>query len=412
MLSKFPYKSRTEKLDNENTELTEFYFRRGANLYVFSYQIDGQRKHTFIDTGFVDHRDLIFPILRKQHIDLTKIDNIIITHRHTDHCGLARQLALISGARILVHAEFKSFIEGPLKPQEKIWLGKLDPSKLQNSNLEYLVPDINDAVQVENTQFPRLGDAIAIGASGKLNILGAPVSTLTHSPDQLIVYYSQDQSSEKRRTGINHNPSNTDMIFSGDLWLMTGPIIDKSLSMMPRMLKYAFYHFKERLAGRKINWDDPRDQDAAAKEALKKGFSLIRVKPGHGEEFLGCRIIPNSLLADRDLLIKLGYSMDEDPSVLSSHKNKSRTAELKEAAYQGFINELQFWLDAGANIEEISKRLTRIYREQQGGGNLVAFDRMQRRERLKEILSRLVRDLSVSEPHRQIAKLTVLNCQL
>ena len=395
-------------MDDQNSELTEFYFQRGANIFVFSYELDGQRKHTFIDTGYVDHRDTILPILRKHHIDLTQIQNIIITHRHSDHCGLARQLALLSGARILVHAEFKSFIEGPLKPQEKIWLGKLNPRQLRNSKIEYLVPEIDKAVEIEGTRFPRLGQAIDIGASGRLDIFSPPVSDPTHSKDQLIVRYSQEPSSEKKKSGVNHSPSNTDMIFSGDLWLMTGPIIDKSLRMMPRMLKYAFYRFRERLAGRKMTWDDPRDQDAEAKEALKKGFSLVRVKPGHGQEFLGCRIIPNSLLADRDLLIKFGYSMDEDPKVLSSDENKTRTAELKEIAYQAFVDELQFWMEAGGDIGEISRRLSRIYHEQQGGGKLVAFDRAQRRVRLQETLNRLANDSSVSDRHRQIGKSTVL----
>ena len=409
MLSKYPYKAIVEILDDQNTELTEFYFQRGANIFVFSYDFEGQRKHTFIDTGYLDHRDTILPILRKHHIDLTQIQNIIITHRHTDHCGLARQLALLSGARILVHAEFKSFIEGPLKPQEKIWLGKLDPRKLIDCHIEYLAPDVENVMVIEGSRFPRLGKPIHIGATGKLEILACPESTSMHSPDQLIVRYSQDPSVGNNGTGVNHTLSSQDMIFSGDLWLMTGPIIDKSFRMMPRMLKYAYYRVRERLAGRSITWDDPRDQDAEAKDNLKKGFSLVSVKPGHGNGFLGCRIIPQSLLADRDILIKLGYSMDEDPKVLSSNENKTRTAELEEIAYQAFVDELQFWMEAGGNIEEISRRLSRIYHEQQGGGKLVAFDRAQRRVRLQETLNRLANDSSVSDQHQQIAKSTVLN---
>ena len=405
MLTKYPYKVKVKKLDDQNTELTEFYFRHGANIYVFSYQKSGQRKHTFIDSGYLDHRDHILPILRQHDIDLTQIENIIITHRHTDHCGLARQLALLSGARILVHAGFRSFVEGDLGPQEKIWLGKLDPSLLRFCNIEYLTPDEGNTIDIEGIQFPRLGSPISIGHSGKLEILGCPDSKISHSPDQLIVRYFQEPESGKNGVDVNHHLSNSDMIFSGDLWLMTGPVIEKNLRMMPRMLKYSYYHFKERLAGRKITWDDPRDQDAEAKEALKKGFSLVQVKPGHGEEFLGCRIIPNAVLADRDLLVKLGYAIDENPSVLLSKQNQNRMTELKEKAYQAFVDELQFWLDAGADTEEISQRLRRIHHEQQGGGKLVALDRMQRRERILETLARLVQDSSVPEPHRQIGKI-------
>ncbi|MBT4267728.1 MAG: MBL fold metallo-hydrolase [Deltaproteobacteria bacterium] len=408
MLSKYPHKVRVEKLDDQNSVLTEFYFRHGANIFVFSYETDGQIKHTFIDTGYLEHQDRILPILRQNQIDLALIENIIITHRHIDHCGLARQLALLSGAKIVVHAGFKSFVEGDLTPQEKLWLGKLDPSRLRESQIEYRVPDDKHAVEIEGIRFPRLGDNIPIGLSGKLEILACPDHNTTHSPDQLIVRYSQSPVVEHNGSDVNHKPSTEDIIFSGDLWLMTGPVFDKNLRMIPLMLKYAFYYFKERMAGRRIIWDDPRDQDVDAKEALKKGFSLIRVKPGHGEEFLGCRIVPNALLADRDLLVKLGYSIGEDPGVLSSEENKHLIAELTENAYQAFEDELQVWLDAGSDIEEISNRLRRIYKEQQGGGKLVAIDRMQRREWLQATLFLLKHDSSAPEQHRQIAKFTDL----
>ncbi len=409
MSLKYPHKVRVEKLDDQNTVLTEFYFRHGANIFVFSYNIDGLRKHTFIDAGYLEHQDRILPILRQHHIDLTQIENIIITHRHIDHCGLARQLALLSGARIVVHAGFKSFVEGDLSPQEKIWLGKLDPRRLRKNNIEYRIPDDTRAMEIEGIQFPRLGDSIPIGLSGKLEVLASPDHRLTHSPDQLIVRYSRIPVAEGDSCNVDDTSSTQDMIFSGDLWLMTGPIIDKSLRMLPLMFRYAFFHFKERLAGRRIIWDDPRDQDPDAKEALKKGFSVVHVKPGHGEGFLGCRIVPNALLADRDLLVKLGYAIDEDPGVLLSEENKRLTAELTENAYQAFVDELQFWLNTGADIDEISSRLRRIYQEQQGGGKLVAIDRKQRRKRLQEVLSRLEHDSSVPEQHRRIAELTVSN---
>lgn len=409
MHSKYPHKVRVEKLDDHNTVLTDFYFRHCANIYVFSYEADGQRKHTVIDTGYLEHQDRILPILREHDIDLSQIEQIIITHRHIDHCGLAGQLALLSGAKIVVHVGFKGFVKGDIKPQEKIWLGKLDPGSLRFSDIEYRVPDDRHAVEIQGVRFPRLGDNIPIGSSGELEILGCPEDGLTHSPDQLIVRYLQGKAAKHGGSDTNHRLSTEDMIFSGDLWLMTGPIIDKSLRMIPLMLKYGFFNFKERLAGRKVIWDDPRDQDADAKDALKKGFSLIRVKPGHGEEFLGCRIVPNALLADRDLLVKLGYAIDEDPDVLLSETNKRLVAALTEETYQAFVNELQFWLDAGADIEEISSRLYRIYKEQQGGGKLVAIDRMQRREWLQELLSRLAHDSAVSEQHRQIGRTKIKN---
>jgi len=46
------------------------------------------------------------------------------------------------------------------------------------------------------------------------------------------------------------------------------------------------------------------------KEALKGHFSVVRVKPGHGQEFLGSRILPLGLPADSDLLKTLGDASD------------------------------------------------------------------------------------------------------
>lgn len=408
MFSKYPHDVRVVKLDDRNTVLTEFYFRRCANVYVFSYESQGQRKHAFIDSGYLEHRNLILPILRQYHIDPEQIEHIIITHRHMDHCGLALYLAQISGADIVVHEAFRGFVEGDLEPREKIWLGKLNPGRFRNCRMDYRTPADSDALDIEGIRFPRMGNRIPIGASGELEILACPDHHLTHSPDQLLIRYSQHSTASRSNAGVNDKLSDTDMIFSGDLWLMTGPVVDKSLSMLPLVLRYAFIHLKERLAGRRIVWDDPRDQDPFAKEALKKGFSLIEVKPGHGEAFLGCRIVPNGLLADRDLLVKLGYLISEDPEVLSSVENKGRIAELTEVAYRAFVAELQFWLEMGDTIEKVAERLQRIYKEQTGGGKLVANDRKQRRERMKETLLRLAADSAAPQQLCQIAALTPL----
>ncbi|MCP4749884.1 MAG: hypothetical protein GY866_03235 [Proteobacteria bacterium] len=174
-------------------------------------------------------------------------------------------------------------------------------------------------------------------------------------------------------------------------------------------MKYGFFSLKEHLAGRKIIWEDPRNQDAEAKEALKRGFSLIRVKPGHGDEFLGCRIIPNSLLADRDLLVHLGFSMDDDPAVLNSKGTASQIADLKEKAYRAFKDELESWLKSGTDIDRASQYLIRIHREQKGGGRLVEIDRHQRRDRLEETLNRLKNDDSALPDLRQVAEATVFS---
>ena len=146
------------------------------------------------------------------------------------------------------------------------------------------------------------------------------------------------------------------------------------------------------------------EQDLAVKEALKGYFSLIRVKPGHGTEFLGSRILPLGLPADRDLYSALGYPDDYQPA---EEQPDARLANLLEQAYAGFIREALFWQEQGYTVEEIEDFLVRIYKEQTGGSKLVAVDRKQRRERMKVTLSRLQNDAAVPQEIRQLAVKTL-----
>ena len=152
---------------------------------------------------------------------------------------------------------------------------------------------------------------------------------------------------------------------------------------------------------------DPREQDSATKEALKRGFCLIRVEPGHGEEFLGSRILPNSLLAERDLLIEMGYPLDADKSVLKSRDMVPRVTARMEQAYVSFVEELSLWQQLGYSWDEITGLLARIYREQSGGGPLVEQDRKERRQRLKTTLAKLRDDKSQSEEFHELAESTL-----
>ena len=63
------YKIVHEQLGADGTELTSIYFRFGANIYIFSYQQDGFRKHLLIDTGDIRHSSAISSILRESRID-------------------------------------------------------------------------------------------------------------------------------------------------------------------------------------------------------------------------------------------------------------------------------------------------------------------------------------------------------
>jgi hypothetical protein len=151
---------------------------------------------------------------------------------------------------------------------------------------------------------------------------------------------------------------------------------------------------------------DPREQDAVAKDALKRGFCLIRVKPGHGDEFLGSRIIPRSLLADNDMLIEFGYPLSAGKAVLRSVELAPRVSARREQAYVSFAEELTLWMGLGYTPDEISKLLVRIYREQSGGGPLVEEDRQERKEQLRGLLTRLKGDEALATEIRQLAEPT------
>lgn len=268
-----------ETLSDTNTDLTNFFFRYGANIYVFSYQKEGVRRHTFIDAGDTQYREQILSILMENDINPGSIERIIITHRHPDHCGLADLLARESQAKILVHANFRSLVEGEIRQDERRWSGDFDPSRLKEYDIEYLPQSgVDESMSISGVDFPSLVEPIEIGEAGKLKILACPQSTPTHSPDQIIILYSpksQTDTDEKVSEGLRPTDN---ILFSGDLWLMRGPLFDQGMSDFSRQFRYGFYRMKNLISGKGMPRRDPREQDSRAKEALKKGFGLIRVK--------------------------------------------------------------------------------------------------------------------------------------
>ena len=197
--------------------------------------------------------------------------------------------------------------------------------------------------------FPHSGKTVEMGHEGRLEILTIPESDLTHSPDQLIILYSPRKIpyvSQNCKENNGFRPSD-EIIFSGDLWLMKGPVYERSLRSIPLTLKFFYFRLIDFVFGNKRINVLPSEQDAKTKDALKQGFSLIQVKPGHGEDFLGSNLIPRSLLAQRDLMIKLGLKMEGDKSVLQSNTFAPRINELRNKAYADFTDILNLWLELG-----------------------------------------------------------------
>ena len=404
-----PYAIEKETLVDNSSKLTSFFFHQGGNIYVFSYRKKGAIKHTLIDAGDLYYRNHILSILRENEVDPANIETIIITHRHTDHSGLAYTLAKESHAKILVHSNFKSFVENDISPDERRWFGDFNNHLLSECDIIYLSGSRKSKViNIGGVDFPVLGKPVPIGKAGQLHILGSPENELTHTPDQLLVLYSPGNSfiTDGHNSADGTLPSDN-IVFSGDLWLMTGPNYNRGIRNFHRRVRMYTFRLKALLSIGRITHRNHREQDAAAKEALKKGFSLIRVKPGHGLEFLGSRIIPEGLLAERDIMIKLGYPENTDTSFLKMEEISDKVASLKEWAYTNFVKELQYWFELGYNQDEISSFLLRIYKEQQGGTRQIKKDRKQRRKTLLDTLYRLKFDETESDEIHYLAESTL-----
>ncbi len=407
-----PIKVTHEQLDASGTELTGFFFRYGGNFYVFSYDIDGKKCHTFIDSGDLSYQKRISTILTENGIAPDQIERIIITHSHHDHFGLAKLLSEKSGAAILVHSNFRSFVEGPLSDYQRRWLKGFDPSQLAQCDIHYLNPsDRGQKTIIKGLDFPHLTEPIPIGDTGHLEILACPESAMMHTPDQLIVRYSpRGLSHDTHNTPDSHRPGD-DMLFSGDLWLMHGPLFAKGFRHFMMHVRFSYFKMKALLSGKGLPRRDPRIQDAKAKEALKLGFSLIRVMPGHGDAFLGSRVVPRSFLADRDLLLALGHAMDSDKSLLGSSDTAPKVSDRREKAYAAFREEVLLWEKMGYGPEEISEMLASIFQDQDGGGYLVEQDRKERRERIKETLARARADDDVGPTLSSVAEMGLSKLQ-
>jgi hypothetical protein len=396
----------TEQLGG-GVHLTSLLFGPGGNVYILTYQKGGQTKHTLVDAGDYRYHDAILHILEENDINPSNIERIIITHRHPDHTGLAYLLASKSGAKITAHHTFQSFVESGGSQMERRWMGDFDPSRLRECDIDYLTEsDSASTVRLSGIDFPNLAEAIEIGDGGRLDILGSPETGMTHSPDQLVTLYSpRSDPHPHEHTSGDFRPTD-DVIFSGDLWLMRGPMFNQGGTDIMSNLRVGLRQMRNMMSGAGMMRRDPREQDAEAKDALKRGFCLIRVKPGHGDEFLGSRIIPRSLMAENDLLVEFGYPMSAGKAVLRSAEMAPKVAARREQAYVNFAEELVLWTELGYTPDEVSRLLVRIYREQTGGGPLVEKDRQERRVQLVHLLARLQGDESQPDPISQIAGAT------
>ncbi len=220
-----------EKLNGVNADLTSLFCHHGANVYILTYENNGVRRHTFIDAGDSQYQNRILSVLTENDINPASIERIIITHGHPDHYGLAYLLARESKAKVMVQSSFRSLVEGEIGQRERRWSGRRDPSRLKDCDIDYLgESDTSKVVNIGGVGFVRLTDPIEIGQRGRLEIIGCPENMVTHSPDQIVVLYSsRDDPHPHEQTKGGFRPTD-DIIFSGDLWLMRGPMFYHSIT--------------------------------------------------------------------------------------------------------------------------------------------------------------------------------------
>lgn len=388
------YQIRRERLTGTDTTLTSFLFNRGANFYCLSYKKDGSVRHTLIDAADSRYRSTIVNLLKENDILPTDIERIILTHHHLDHCGSAALLAGISGAEVLVHPNFKKVIEGTKHGKRGRWaFTGIKPFNLLKRHVRYLSFDHEARSgymrNIGGINLPIL-DQIQIG-DGMLEILGYSQEDKSHhTSDQLIVQYTP-------RVTKNFKPTDQ-ILFTGDLWLMNGPLtkgfgssILENLPILKHVNRYGL-----RILHR---------QDLLTKEGLKNGFILIRVLPGHGEEFIGSRILKN-ILSKGDILVNLGFTEYSDRSILNKDEFTPKINEMLEQSYFDFVQELILWHNLGYGIDEIFNLIIKIYTALSGGTDWVRADREEKRMRLKEILKKLAADKNYSDEYRRLAATT------
>ena len=239
-----PYKIIKEKLTGTNISLTNFFFRNGANVYVLTYEKQGGIKHTVIDSGDIYYKNEIVPIFIENSIVPGNIERIIITHGHGDHYGSAYLLAKVSGAKILVHKNFQRIIEGEFTEEEKRWINVSNISELRKCNIDYLpLTGEKGTYDISGLSFPNLTEPIEIGDAGNLEILACPPGNPTHSPDQIVVLYSLKNYAGSEESPFQTSHLTDNMIFSGDLWLMRGPLFDFSFRRLYRRTRFYFLLF-------------------------------------------------------------------------------------------------------------------------------------------------------------------------
>ncbi len=128
-----------------------------------SFLVDFGRGKLMLDAGWVGSLPALKSQMRARRVDPAEIKFVLITHTHPDHAGLAQNIKLLSGARLLIHE-----IQIPFLPQ-------LEASFKDKGGYEPIVIDGRDVVLPSQNR----------SVLQRLGIRGEVIETPGHSDDSV-----------------------------------------------------------------------------------------------------------------------------------------------------------------------------------------------------------------------------------
>ena len=164
-------------------DVYQFNRMKSGQIYLLQEE-DGL---TLIDTGMQGDFKKIKTQIGESGLSIESIDNIILTHCHSDHCANASKLKELSNARIIAHEIEAPYIEG----RDRIQYGRLGSRLMFGiSNTIFRVRPVRVDMRVKD------GELIAVGEG--LRVIHTP----GHTPGSMALYHEDKK-----------------MLFSGDsIW--------------------------------------------------------------------------------------------------------------------------------------------------------------------------------------------------
>ena len=167
-------------------------FPEGASEETNIYIIEGSQGNIMVDSGW-DCQESLWALqegMRKTHLKLQDIKQIVITHIHPDHYGLASKIKQLCGAKLAMHrldagliiSRYKDYVDLVKKTGEELQQNGVPDNELpqlKEASLwmkKYVAPDVPE-VMLENSE------TISNG-SFELEVLWTP----GHSPGHICLY--------------------------------------------------------------------------------------------------------------------------------------------------------------------------------------------------------------------------------